>query len=221
MSETDDILYLGGRRYSSWSMRGWLAVAMAGIEVEERVIPLNGGATPAIKAVSPSGLVPCLEHRGALIWDSLAILEYAAEFKPEIWPGQRIARAHARAISAEMHSGFRELRMAMPMNCCRHAPGGSRNPGVLDDIGRIEAIWAGTRSRFGAGGDFLFGADFTGADIMFAPVASRFLTYDPPLSDASRAYIAAVRAHKLVAAWYEAAAAEPDSWKLEKYEAVE
>jgi glutathione S-transferase len=220
MSETRDILYIGNRRYSSWSLRGWLAVALAGLAVEERVLPLSGGATEAVRAVSPSGFVPYLEHRGARVWDSLAIVEYAAEYHAAIWPEDRVARAHARSISAEMHSGFRELRMAMPMNCCRTCPGAGQTPGALADIGRIEAMWAETRGRYGAGGDFLFGATFGGADVMFAPVVSRFLTYEPPLSSASKDYIAAVRAHPLMAAWYEAAVAEPASWTVAKYEAV-
>lgn len=220
MSETRDILYIGNRRYSSWSLRGWLAVALAGLAVEERVLPLSGGATEAVRAVSPSGFVPYLEHQGARVWDSLAILEYAAEHHEAIWPADRVARAHARSISAEMHSGFRDLRIAMPMNCCRTCPGAGRTPGALADIERIEAIWAETRGRYGAGGDFLFGATFGGADVMFAPVVSRFLTYEPPLSSASQDYITAVRAHPLMAAWYEAAVAEPASWTVAKYEAA-
>ncbi len=220
MSEAVDTLYIGGRRYSSWSMRGWLAVMLAGLTVEERVIPLSGGVTAAVREVSPSGFVPYLEHQGARVWDSLAIVEYAAEFNPSIWPADRVARAHARAISAEMHSGFRDLRQAMPMNCCRVHPGAGQTLGCLADIKRIEAIWQDTRARFAAGGAFLFGDSFGGADIMFAPVVARLLTYQPALSDESRRYMAAVRGHALVAAWYDAAALEPDSWKLEKYEAV-
>lgn len=211
---------MGSRRYSSWSLRGWLAVRCAGISAEERVIPLSGGHTAAVRAVSPSGFVPYLEHDGAQVWDSLAILEYCAEIAPGLWPGERVARAYARAISAEMHSGFRDLRIAMPMNCCRSFPGRGITPGSAADIERIVAIWLEARGRFGGAGPYLFGATLTGADIMFAPVVARFLTYEPALPAAARAYMAAVRLHPLVAAWYEGAAAEPESWMIDKYEAM-
>jgi glutathione S-transferase len=213
-------LVIGSRRYSSWSLRGWLAVRLAGLAVEEVVIPVSGtGATPAIRAASPSGLVPYLEHRGHAIWESLAIAEYCAEIEPALWPEDSIARAHARAISAEMHAGFRALRQSMPMNLGRHAPGFGQNDEVRADIARIEAIWGETRARFGAGGAFLFGEHFTIADAMYAPVVARFLSYEPPLGPASRAYAAAIRAYPLIAAWYEAAAAEPVAWRIAKYEA--
>jgi glutathione S-transferase len=211
-------LYIGNRRYSSWSMRGWLAVRLAGLEVEEVVIPLQGGDTAAVKAVSPSGLVPFLEHRGHHIWETLAICEYCAERSPGLWPEAEDARIHARVIAAEMHAGFRELRIAMPMNLGRDFAGRGRTPGALADIARIEGLWAETRARFGAGGPFLFGAAFNAADAMFAPVVTRFLTWKPDLTDATRAYCEAVRAHPLVAAWYRDAAAEPESWLLDKYE---
>src|ERR1700735_4158500 len=116
-------LYIGTRRYSSWSMRGWLMVKLARLEVEEVVIPLRGGNTPEIKTVSPNGMVPYLEHDGARIWESLAIAEYCAEIFPALWPAERVARAHARAIAAEMHAGFRGLRMAMPVNLGRDYAG--------------------------------------------------------------------------------------------------
>lgn len=218
MTDSKPILYLGSRRYSSWSLRGWLAVRLAGIDAEERVIQLAGGTTPAVRAVSPSGMVPYLEDGGAKIWDSLAIIEYCAEIEPSLWPADRIARAHARAIAAEMHSGFRELRIAMPMNCIRTGAGMTPTPAVQADLARIERIWAETRARFGSSGPYLFGADFTGADVMYAPVISRLLTYRPPLAEGTRAYVDAVRAHKLIETWYTAAAAEPDEWKIEKYE---
>jgi glutathione S-transferase len=215
---TDGTLFIGNRRYSSWSMRGWLAVRLAGLDVTEQVIPLAGGDTPAVKAVSPSGLVPCLVHQGATVWESLAIGEYCAELAPALWPAERAARAHARAIAAEMHAGFRALRESMPMNLCREYPGAGRNFLSLRDIARIEAIWRETRARFGAGGPFLFGAGFTFADAMYAPVVARFLTYRPELAADTRAYCAAVRGFPLVAAWYEAAAQEPQDWLIAKYE---
>jgi glutathione S-transferase len=212
-------LYIGNRRYSSWSLRGWLAVKLAGLEVEEIVIPLAGGDTPAVKAVSPSGLVPYLEHDGHRIWETIGIIEYCAELAPgRLWPAERAARVHARVIAAEMHGGFRELRIAMPMNLGRDFTGRGRTPGALADIARIEALWSETRDRFGGGGPFLFGADLNAADAMFAPVVARLLTYRPDLTAASRAYCKAIRMHPLIAAWYEGAAAEPDEWLQAKYE---
>ncbi len=216
----DGTIYLGTRRYSSWSLRGWLMVKLAGLDVDEVVVPLAGGDTAAVKAVSPSGQVPYLRHQGAKVWDSLAIAEYCAEFAPSLWPEQRIARAHARAVAAEMHAGFQALRRAMPMNLGRTLPGLGQTPESLRDIARIEAIWATTRAAHGAGGPFLFGAGFNAADAMYAPVAARLLTYAPPLQPASQDYCQAVRSHPLVNAWYQQAAAEPAAWLLEKYEGV-
>jgi glutathione S-transferase len=117
-----------------------------------------------------------------------------------------------------MHSGFRDLRMAMPMNCGRTDPGRDVSPASLADIRRIVALWLETRTLFGAGGAYLFGATLTGADIMFAPVVSRFLSYRPELPSVAEQYVAAVRAHPLMVAWYDAATAEPVSWLIEKYE---
>jgi len=210
-------LVIGTKRYSSWSLRGWLAVRLAGLEVEEVVIPLaGGGATTAIHAISPNGLVPYLEHDGARVWESLAIAEYCAEIAPHLWPADRAARAHARAIASEMHAGFRGMRMAMPMNLGRTFPGMGRTPEALADIARIEAIWAEALAAHG--GPFLFGAGFGLADMMYAPVVTRFLTWQPDLTATSRAYIAAVRAHPLMERWYAEAAAEPAAWLLDKYE---
>jgi glutathione S-transferase len=214
----DGRLFLGTRRYSSWSLR-WLAVRLAALEVEEVVIPLRAGATPAVKAVSPGGTVPYLEHGGNAVWESLAICEYCAELTPGLWPADLAARAHARAIASEMHAGFRELRNAMPMSLFRSASGAGRTSGALADIARIAAIWAQTRARFGAGGRYLFGAAFGNADAMYAPVVCRFLTYRPELSGEARAYCDAVRAHPLLVEWYDRAAAEPADWHLPDYEA--
>jgi glutathione S-transferase len=214
-------LYISNRRYSSWSMRGWLAVQLAGLKVEDIVIPLGGGGdTEAVRRVSPSGLVPYLEHGEHRVWETLAICEYCAELSSAIWPTDLAARTHARVIAAEMHGGFRELRVAMSMNLGRSFPGLGRTEGARADIARIEALWAETRARFGAGGPFLFGAAFNGADAMFAPVVARLLTYEPETSAETRAYCASVRAHPLVSAWYDGAAAEPSTWLLDKYENV-
>ncbi len=219
MPMSEGILYLGHKRYSSWSMRGWLAVRLARLDVEARTIPfVRPGPTPAIAALSPNGLVPYLEHRGARVWESVAICDYCAEFEPALWPADRVARAHARSMSAEMHAGFRDLRQSMWMNLCRDFSPRGRTPGALADIARIEALWAETRARFGAGGPYLFGAGFGAADAMYAPVVGRFLGWKPELTEATTAYCAAVRAHPLVEEWYAGAAAEPDSMLVPEYE---
>jgi glutathione S-transferase len=214
-------LVIGTRRYSSWSLRGWLPVLLAKLEVETVVIPLGGGVTSAVQGATPSNLVPYLEHDGARIWESLAICEYCAEWAPALWPADRAARAEARSIASEMHAGFRALRMAMPMNLGRTDYAGlGQNPDSLADIARIDRIFAETRERFGAGGPYLFGAAFGIADVMYAPVVARFLTYRPALSPATLAYCDAVRAHPLVDQWYQDALREPDAWRLEKYETL-
>lgn len=216
---SDGTLLLGTRRYSSWSLRGWLAVRLAGLNVEDVVIRLEGGgAGSAVSQRSPSGLVPFLEHRGVQVWETLAILEYCAEVFPALWPGERAARARARSISAEMHAGFRGVRQAMPMVLGRDGAGRGQSAAALEDIARIETLWRETRAQFGAGGPFLFGADFTGADVMFAPVVARLLTYEPAISDDTRAYCAAVRAYPFMDEWYRLAAAEPIEWQMDHYE---
>ena len=215
----DGTLTIGTRRYSSWSMRGWLPVRLAGLDVAEVVIPLAGGETAAVKAATAGATVPFLEHRGVRIWESLAICEYCAEFSPALWPADLAARTHARVIAAEMHAGFRGLRQAMPMSLFRRAEGAGRTPEALKDIARIEKLWADTRATFGGGGPFLFGAAFTIADVMYAPVVARFLIYKPELSAATWAYCDAVRAHPLLRDWYDEAAQEPAAWFIPGYEA--
>ena len=216
---SDGTLYIGHYRYSSWSMRGWLAVRLAKLDVDVKVIRfVRPGPTPEIAATSPNGLVPYLEHDGAQVWESLSVCDYCADIEPSLWPADRVARAHARSISAEMHAGFRGLRQAMWMNLCRDFSGLGRTPAALEDIARIEALWADTRARFGAGGPFLFGEAFTAADAMFAPVVTRFLTWRPDLDAATKPYLDAVRAHPLVAEWYAAAAREPADWAVDEYE---
>jgi len=207
-------LVIGTRRYSSWSLRGWLAVRVAGLDVEEVVIPLAGGPTAAIKAATPSGTVPYLEHRGVRVWESLAIAEYCAEILPSLWPSDPGARAWARAIAAEMHAGFATLRRTMPMNLGRTGLPPAAEAGA--DIARIDAIWR--EALAASGGPFLFGATFGNADAMYAPVVCRFATYRPELLPASAAYCEAVRAHPLMAEWYAAAAREPHAWWLPHYE---
>lgn len=219
----DGRLVIGNRRYSSWSLRGWLAVRLAGLDVAEEVLPMAAGVTPAIRDTSPNGLVPYLEHRGARVWESLAIAEYCAEQRPGLWPADPIARALARSAAAEMHAGFRALRQAMPMNLGREIPGGGRTPEAVTDIARIEALWRECRGHGGQaapGGPFLFGAGFGLADAMFAPVAARFLTWRPELAADTWDYVRAVRTHPLLEEWYAAALAEPAAWLLDRYESL-
>ncbi len=210
-------LVIGSKRTSSWSLRGWLAVRLAGLDVEEVVIPIDGtGATPAVKAATPAGLVPFLEHEGARVWESLAICEYCAERAPGLWPADRVSRAHARSLASEMHAGFRGLRSAMFFNAGREFPGAGRTPDALADIARIEKAWSEALDAHG--GPYLFGREFTLADAMFAPVAGRFLTWRPEIAPRSRAYVDAVRAHPLVDRWYAEALAEPEAWRVPAYE---
>lgn len=210
-------IVIGTRRYSSWSLRGWLVVKLAGLNVAEEVIALAGGGnTAALKEATPTGLAPYLEHRGVRVWESLAIAEYCAEHNPRLWPENPKLRAYLRSIAAEMHAGFRELRMAMPMNLGRDFAGRGRTPGALADIARIEAIWAEALAL--SGGPYLHGKAPGVADAMYAPVVCRFLTWKPELSETSEAYCAALRAYPLMEEWYAAAAEEPASWLLDKYE---
>nr|WP_321986304.1 glutathione S-transferase N-terminal domain-containing protein [uncultured Lichenicoccus sp.] len=212
----DGRLVIGTKRYSSWSLRGWLAVQLAGLDVDEQVIPIAGGRTGAIAQATPHGLVPYLEHRGARIWESLAIGEYCAEQATGLWPSDRVARAAARSIASEMHGGFRAIRLAMPMNCGREArPLAAGLSGeVVADIARIEVIWGE------AAEPYLYGHVFGIADAMFAPVVSRLLSYAVPLDERAGAYRDRMRAHPLVQRWYDEAALEPASWQLDKYEQV-
>lgn len=190
----DVTLIIGTKRFSSWSLRPWLAARMAGLNVTEVEIALRQPDTKAnILQHSPSGKVPCLVHDGLVVWDSLAICEYLAETFPEagLWPDDRAARAVARAVAAEMHSGFVALRNACSMDMCAHTPMHPVPEDVAADLRRIGALWDDCRGRFGAGGPFLFGR-FSVADAMFAPVVSRCTTYDLPLNETGRAYCAAV-----------------------------
>jgi glutathione S-transferase len=209
-------LVIGSKRYSSWSLRGWLAVQLAELDVDEVLIALEAMPSAAIQAATPTGLVPYLEHRGAKVWESIAIAEYCAEQAPGLWPEDRVLRAHARAIAAEMHAGFRGVRQAMPMNLGRDFTGGGRTPEALADIARIEAVWREARSL--SGGPFLGGASFGLVDAMYAPVVTRFITWRPELRAEAWDYVEAVRAHPLVERWYAEAAAEPEAWHLDKYE---
>jgi glutathione S-transferase len=208
------VLYIGDRRYSSWSLRPFMALSHAGLSFEPRTIRLRRPETKAeILAVSPNGRVPCLIDDGLVVFDSLAICDYAAELAPDaqLWPSDRAARAHARSISSEMHSGFSALRQALPMDLQLHqAPDPSWGGEVLADIARIVEIWTTTRARYGAGGPYLFG-HFTIADAMYAPVVTRFKSYGVAVDAATRAYMDAIFAHKGMVTWAKDAAIEDAS----------
>ena len=214
---SDLTLVVGSKAYSSWSLRPWLAMKQAGLAFAETVIPLRQPDTAArIAGHSPSGRVPTLIHDGLTVWDSLAICEYVAELAPEagLWPADRAARAVARSVSAEMHSGFASLRSTMPMNLKRDRKGEGMTEATAAAIARIQALWADARARFGipAGGPFLFGA-FTIADAMFAPVVTRFQTYGVAVEAETRAYMDAVLALPAMEEWTAAAKDEP--WEFE------
>jgi glutathione S-transferase len=209
-------LVLGNKAYSSWSLRPWIALKQAGVPFEEIIIPIYMEGSPEkIRAHSPAGKVPILKDGDLTVWDSLAIIEYAAEKYPRFWPADPKARALARSISAEMHSGFVPLRKLCTMNLRRHYPGFELNDDVRADVNRIEQIWAETRAAYGKNGPFLFG-EWTAADAMYAPVVTRFKTYDIPISKASQDYCDAVLALPAMQEWYAAGAAEP--WTLPQYE---
>ncbi|MBW7903674.1 MAG: glutathione S-transferase family protein [Rhodocyclaceae bacterium] len=201
-------LVIGDKNLSSWSLRPWLALTVAGIDFAEVNVRLGRPETKAaILRHSPSGKVPCLIDGRTLVWDSLAICEYAAELAPALWPADAAARAEARAVSAEMHSGFTALRQNMPMEVCASRPGEGRTPEVEADVARILAIWEACRARHGAGGPFLFGA-FSIADAMYAPVVWRFTTYAVAVPPVVRAWMDAMLALPAMQAWRAGAAAE-------------
>ena len=204
-------IIVGNKAYSSWSLRGWLMVAASGAPFEEIVIPLDRPDTrQAILAHSPAGRVPVLKVDGLTIWDSLAIGEYLAERFPQagLWPADDRARALARSVSAEMHSGFESLRREMPMDLKQDHPGAGQIPAVMADIARITEIWTDCRDRFGANGPFLFGA-FGIADAMYAPVATRLRTYGVPLDAPCAAYVEAVLGLPAMRNWTQAGKDEP------------
>jgi len=213
---------IGNKNYSSWSLRGWLMARIAGIEFDEIVVPLDRPETPAaIRKHSPSGRLPVLLHRGLAVWDSLAIAEYLNDLKPEVglWPPSAAARAHARSISAEMHSSFPDLRNNMPMNIRASYPGKGMTPGVRADIERITFLWRDGRKRFAGAFQkdegFLFGT-FGAADAMFAPVVTRFKTYGVTLDSDAEAYCTAVLSYPAMKEWIDAAKHEP--WLIDSAE---
>lgn len=212
---------VANKLYSSWSLRPWLLLRALGIPFDEVVVPLGQPDTGSrIRRYSPAGKVPVLVDGEITVWDSLAIVEYAAERWPEagVWPADRAARALARSISAEMHSGFQALRSACPMNLGRRFATRDRGQPVARDAARVQEIWADARARFGRGGPFLFGA-FSAADAMYAPVVLRFEGYSIAVTPEARAYMEAILALPAYAEWREAALAEP--WTLAEDEVDE
>lgn len=207
-------LVIGNKNYSSWSMRPWIAMRVAGIAFNEIVIPLfEAGSRERVLAISETGKVPALADGDIHVWESLAILDYLAETFPNVglWPTDAKARAHARAIAAEMHAGFRALRRHCPMNMWRPVKARALTPEALADVRRIDAIWTGCRACYGEGGPFLFG-QFGAADAMYAPVVSRLHTYAIEIGPVAQAYMRAVMALPAWEEWRAAALAEP--WVL-------
>jgi glutathione S-transferase len=207
---TETILTISSKNYSSWSLRGWLLCRMAGLKFVEEVVPVDDPTNRAeLLLLSPSILVPCLTHQGIRIWDTLAIAEYLNEVRPRagLLPEDRGARARCRSICGEMHSGFTNLRSALPMNLKAHHPGFKVWSGAQADIDRITTIW---RECFAAyHGPYLFGT-LTMADAMYAPVVTRFLTYNVSLDADCAVYCDRITALPDMVAWREAAMLEPE-----------
>ena len=214
-------LFIGNKAYSSWSLRGWLAARQSGLPFEEIVVPLYDEAWDKTREgaefAPSSGKVPILWDGEAVVWDSLAIIEYLADKagRDLFWPADEAARAMARSMAAEMHSSFTALRRDCSMNVRRVFPAQPMSDAVAADVERIVTLWAQARARWGGDGPFLFG-EWCAADIMFAPVVTRFVTYSLPVPRFAAAYGAAVLAHPPMADWLADAREEP--WIIEKYE---
>jgi glutathione S-transferase len=213
--ETDEmpkaILTIASKNYGSWSLRGWLLCKMAGLDFDEQHAGTDDPSTRAeLLLLSPSFLVPCLHHDGLKVWDTLAIADYLHELSPQagLLPADRAQRAHCRAICGEMHSGFSNLRSALPMNIKAHFPGFKAWAGARGDIDRITAIWRECLDKYG--GPYLFGSKPCAADAMYAPVCARFLTYDVALEPHAAKYCRSIMALPLMQEWIAGAKAEPD-----------
>ncbi len=204
-------LVIGNRNGSSWSLRAWLALRHSGLPFEEIFIPLDQPETrAALEEHSPSGLVPVLKIKGAVVWESLAIIETLNEFAPDagLWPADPVARATARAVSAQMHAGFYRLRRDMPMDLRSDHAGQDHSEEALADANQVIRLWADCREWFGAEGPYLFGR-WCAADMMFAPVVGRFRTYGVPVDAMSADYMDAVWSQPDMAAWVALAKDEP------------
>jgi glutathione S-transferase len=214
-------LIIGNRAYSSWSMRGWLAVRQSGLEFEELVVPVFDEAWEKLREgdeFAPSlGKVPILWDGDCVVWDSMAIIEFLADRvgRDKFWPAEDSARGMARSMAAEMHSSFANLRRDLPMNVRRNVGKRDLAPAVVDEINRILQLWAQARARFGGTSQFLFG-EWCAADIMFAPVVTRFVTYSVPVPPFAATYMEAVLEHPAVSEWIEKAQEEP--WVIEEFE---
>jgi glutathione S-transferase len=203
-------LTISSKNYSSWSLRGWLLARFAGLEFEEVIVPPDDAdARKELLLLSPSILVPCLTHQGIKVWDTLAIAEYLHELAPEaaLLPFDRAARAHCRAVCGEMHSGFASLRSALPMNLKAHFPEHRVWARARGDIERITTIWGDCLAKYG--GPFLFGRRSM-ADAMYAPVCTRFQTYDVEIDAVSAAYCERILGMPEMQEWIAAARLEPD-----------
>ncbi len=204
-------LTLASKNYGSWSLRGWLLCKMAKLDFDEQHVSTDDPSTRAeLLLLSPSFLVPCLTRDGLKVWDTLAIAEYLHEISPEagLLPADQAQRAHCRSICGEMHSGFSNLRAALPMNIKAHFPGFKSWAGARGDIERIATIWRECLGQYG--GPYLFGKTPCAADAMYAPVCSRFTTYDVQLDATSRDYCRTIMAMPLMQEWIDGAKAEPD-----------
>ena len=205
------VLTISSKNYGAWALRGWLAARLAGLDFTEKVIPPDDPAMKAeILLLAPSMLVPSLKHDGVEVWDTLAIGEYLNEIKPKagLLPADVKARAHCRAICGEMHSGFSALRSALPMNIKAHFPGFKVWSRAQKDIERVLAIWTDCLARYG--GPYLFGKQPCLADAMYAPVVTRFLTYDVALDKGGAAYCKRIMELPAMQEWVAAAKKEPD-----------
>ena len=217
-------LIIGNRAYSSWSMRGWLACKQSGEEFEELVVPMFDREWERRREgdeFAPSlGKVPILWDGDIVVWDSMAIIEFLADrHGPALyWPEDEGARSVARSMAAEMHSGFSNLRRELPMNVRKSFPPRDISDPVKEEIDRIMQLWAQARARFGGTGQFLFG-EWCAADMMYAPVVTRFITYGVPVPSFALAYMKAVLSHPNVAEWIDKAQDEP--WVIEQYEVDE
>ena len=203
-------LKISSKNYSSWCLRGWLMCRMAGLDFDESQAPIDDPSTRAeLLLLSPSFLVPSLMHDGVRLWDTLAIGEYLNEIRPDarLLPAERAARAHCRSICGEMHSGFANLRSALPMNLKAHFPGYKVWAGAQPDIERVNTIWRECLATYGGG--FLFGR-VSMADAMYAPVCARFITYDVKLDDACARYCETIMAMPEMQEWIAAARLEPE-----------
>jgi glutathione S-transferase len=215
-------LIIGNKNYSSWSLRGWLACKQSGLAFEEITVPLYGEdwdeKKRADEDLAPSsGKVPILWDGDCVVWDSLAIIDFLADRhgRDLYWPEEDNARGMARSMAAEMHSGFSNLRRELPMNVRKSFPPLELSNPVRDEIDRILQLWAQARARFGGTGDFLFG-EWCAADIMYAPVVTRFITYGVAVPSFAAVYMKAVLSHPHVAEWIDKAQDEP--WVIEQYE---